>query len=260
MRGKDAIVLTVCGLAAATGAGVWVMSGGGDKAANSDLVVAMATPEPEVVERQTIQPRERPARERAPVVEAAPEERPPEREGRPEGERGQRGGFDREEMMKRFDKDGDGELNEEERQAIREEMGNRRGRGDDQMRQLIMRRYDVDGDGELSDTERETARADFTQMRDQIVSKIVPQYDQDGDGELNEQEREAARPAFRAEFERVRAFAVLDEDGSGDVNPIELAKALSAVGEGSELMDLNRDGTIDYRDATYATEVATDGK
>ena len=221
MRGKDAIVLTVCGLAAATGAGVWVMSGG-EKAPSSELTVAMATPEPEVVERQVIQPRVRQAREPAPVVEATPEARPPAREGRPEGERG---GFNREEMMKRFDKDGDGELNEEERQAIREEFGNRRGRGDDQMRQLIMRRYDTNGDGEL-----------------------------------NEQEREAARPAFRAEFERIRAFAVLDEDGSGDVNPIELAKALSAVGEGSELMDLNRDGVIDYRDATYATEVATDGK
>jgi len=256
MRGKDAIVLTVCGLAAATGAGVWVMSGG-EKAPSSELTVAMATPEPEVVERQVIQPRVRTAREPAPVVEATPEARPPAREGRPEGERG---GFNREEMMKRFDKDGDGELNEEERQAIREEFGNRRGRGDDQMRQLIMRRYDTDGDGELSDAEREVARADFTQMREQIQAKIVPQYDLDGDGELNEQEREAARPAFRAEFERIRAFAVLDEDGSGDVNPIELAKALSAVGEGSELMDLNRDGVIDYRDATYATEVATDGK
>ncbi|MFG0243048.1 MAG: hypothetical protein ACF8R9_09700 [Phycisphaerales bacterium JB054] len=258
MRGKDAIVLTVCGLAAATGAGVWVMSGG-EKAPSSDLVVAMATPEPEVVERQVVQPRVRPTREPAPAVEATPEARPPAREGRPEGERGERGGFDREEMMKRFDKDGDGELNEEERQALREELGNRRGRGDDQMRQLIMRRYDADGDGELSDAEREVARADFTQMREQIQAKIVPQYDLDGDGELNDEEREAARPAFRAEFERIRAFAVLDEDGSGDVNPIELAKALSAVGEGSELMDLNRDGTIDYRDATYATELATDG-
>lgn len=58
MRGKDAIVLTVCGLAAATGAGVWVMSGG-EKAPSSELTVAMATPEPEVVERQVIQPRVR---------------------------------------------------------------------------------------------------------------------------------------------------------------------------------------------------------
>ncbi|MDC0274275.1 EF-hand domain-containing protein, partial [Planctomycetaceae bacterium] len=37
----------------------------------------------------------------------------------------------RAEMMKRFDKDGDGELNEEERAALREEFGGRRG-GDGQ--------------------------------------------------------------------------------------------------------------------------------
>ena len=258
MRGKDAIVLTVCGLAAATVAGVWVM-GGGEKDPSTDLTVAMATPEPEVVERQVIEPRVRPVREPAPVVAAEPEAATPAPEARAEGERRPRGEWNRDEMMKRFDKDGDGELNDEERRAIREEFGNRRGGGDDQMRQLIMRRYDTDGDGELSDAEREVARADFTQMREQIQAKIVPRYDLDGDGELNEQEREAARPAFRAEFERVRAFAVLDEDGSGDINPIELAKALSAVGQGSETMDLNRDGVIDYRDATYATEVATEG-
>ena len=52
---------------------------------------------------------------------------------------------------------------------------------------------------------------------------------------------------------------MIDEDGSGDVSTLELAKALLAVGEGSDTMDLNRDGEIDSKDATYATEVATQG-
>jgi hypothetical protein len=55
-------------------------------------------------------------------------------EGRPPGEgserRGSGGGrFNREEMMKQFDKDGDGELNEEERNAMRTAMRERMGTG-----------------------------------------------------------------------------------------------------------------------------------
>jgi len=42
-----------------------------------------------------------------------------------------RGGFNREDMLKRFDKDGDGELSEEERNAMRQQMGgSRTNRGD----------------------------------------------------------------------------------------------------------------------------------
>jgi HlyD family secretion protein len=52
----------------------------------------------------------------------------PQGEGRPPGEgRGSRGGFNREEMTKQFDKDGDGELNEEERTAMRAAMRERFG-------------------------------------------------------------------------------------------------------------------------------------
>jgi HlyD family secretion protein len=58
----------------------------------------------------------------------------PPGEGRPPGEGGERRGgggsrFNREEMMKQFDKDGDGELNEEERNAMRTAMRERMGTG-----------------------------------------------------------------------------------------------------------------------------------
>ena len=49
--------------------------------------------------------------------------------GRPPGSPGQRGpggGFNREEVLKEFDKDGDGQLNEEERSAMRASFGERR--------------------------------------------------------------------------------------------------------------------------------------
>ena len=45
----------------------------------------------------------------------------------------------REEMIKKFDKDGDGKLNEEERAAVREEM---KGRKDE-----LLKKFDADGDG-----------------------------------------------------------------------------------------------------------------
>jgi HlyD family secretion protein len=58
----------------------------------------------------------------------------PPGEGRPPGEGGERRGgggsrFNREEMMKQFDKDGDGELSEEERNAMRAAMRERMGTG-----------------------------------------------------------------------------------------------------------------------------------
>ena len=68
--------------------------------------------------------------QRGPRPEGRGGERPPGRSDRGErSERGDRegrggfggGGFNREEMIKRFDKDGDGELNEAERDALRDE-------------------------------------------------------------------------------------------------------------------------------------------
>lgn len=91
----------------------------------------------------------------------------------------------REEMMKRFDKDGDGQLSEEERTAMREAMaaqfGNRQGaRGEGQPgaaanegqpegarsqnrpnREEMMKRFDKNGDGQLDDEERAAMREVF---------------------------------------------------------------------------------------------------
>lgn len=260
MRGRDAIIVTVCGLAAATGAGVWVMSGGDAQPPTTPAALAQpqAEPEPPAAQplpRQRREPRPAPAPEQpAPEAQAEAEAEPAPSAGDGDNRRGR---WNREQVLERFDTDGDGQLSEEERDALREQMRDRRRSGDPAIRQIMMRRYDADGDGQLSETEREAARNDFREIRQGIAERIVPLYDLDGDGELNQQEREAAAPAFRAEFERLRAFALLDEDASGDVNNVELAKAISAVGTGDELMDLNRDGKIDYQDAAYAAEVAT---
>lgn len=77
----------------------------------------------------------------------------PQRERRGEG---QRGGRLPEEYTKKFDKNGDGKLDEGERaeamKAYREEQ---------------MKKYDKDGDGKLSESERQAMREDMQRNRPQ---------------------------------------------------------------------------------------------
>ena len=67
------------------------------------------------------------------------------------------------EMLKKFDKNGDGKLNDEEKSTLRVEMQNRR-RGKDrkqwtpEQRNEMLKKFDKDGDGKLSQEERDTAR------------------------------------------------------------------------------------------------------
>lgn len=90
--------------------------------------------------------------------------------GRPGGP----GGFDREAMMKEFDTNGDGQLDEEERTAMRETMRQRfgaaggpggGGRAGGVNREEMLRRFDRNGDGELDEQEREAMRAEFGRNR-----------------------------------------------------------------------------------------------
>lgn len=131
-------------------------------------------------------------------------------EGRPDGKKGRRIGEEkRAEMLKKFDKDGDGKLSEEERQAMREEM-QKRG-GERPSREEMLKKFDKDGDGELNEEERQAMREAMGGRKDAPGGKgergakgegsgnrpsfeeILAKYDADGDGKLNEEERKAAR-------------------------------------------------------------------
>lgn len=75
------------------------------------------------------------------------------------------GGFDPAEMLRQFDKNGDGELDESERDAMRSAMaarfggpGGPGGGGPRLSREEMLKRFDADGDGELNDTERAAMR------------------------------------------------------------------------------------------------------
>lgn len=97
-----------------------------------------------------------------------PEGRPGAR--RPGGPGGPGGEAFREAMLKKFDKDGDGKLSDEEKAAAMKERGAGRpagkgpaGRGPGGPGGFaeLMKKFDKDGDGKLSDEEKAAARESF---------------------------------------------------------------------------------------------------
>ena len=95
----------------------------------------------------------------------------------------------RQEVMKKFDKDGDGKLNEEEKAELRKKMAER-GAGR-RIPPLVLEKFDKDGDGKLNEAERALARKAMEARRAEMIEK----FDKDGDGHLNIGERKAAMAA-----------------------------------------------------------------
>ena len=91
-------------------------------------------------------------------------------EGQDKAPKGERKGPPAE-VIAKFDKDGDGELNEEERAAAHAER--------EKHHAEMIATYDTDKDGELSKSERKAMR--------------IALFDADGDGTLNDTEKEAAK-------------------------------------------------------------------
>ena len=90
------------------------------------------------------------------------------------------------EMLKRFDKDGDGQLSDEERQAMRETLQARM----EERRKQMLEEFDTDKDGKLSPEEREKAR-------EAQKAKMLEKFDKDGDGKLSPEERKAMPKPLR---------------------------------------------------------------
>jgi hypothetical protein len=84
------------------------------------------------------------------------------------------------EVVKEFDKDGDGKLSDAERKTMREAMQARM----EARRKEMLEKFDKDKDGKLSDEER-------TAMREAHKAQMLEKYDTDKDGKLSEEERKA---------------------------------------------------------------------
>ena len=102
-------------------------------------------------------------------------------------------------------------------------------------RQEILKRFDANGDGKLDATEREAAKAAMPERRgdgpkDGVAGKIreraKDRLDTDGDGKISESERAAGEAVMRAEIvNRPRAMARVDTDGDGQISDTEWAAA-----------------------------------
>lgn len=140
-------------------------------------------------------------------------------------------------LMKQFDKDGDGRLNAEERKAAIEALKNK-SVNLNEIRQKhvddIMQKFDKDGDSKLDKTElasfleeqrkildrhRRGARRDFRPPKE-----ILREFDKDGDGKLNTEER---REMFKKARERREALIKkYDADGDGKLSDEEREKLI----------------------------------
>ena len=73
-------------------------------------------------------------------------------------------------LLEQYDKNGDGKLDETEREAMRKDReGKRKEREAD-----LIKKYDKNGDGKLDDAEREAMRAEYRKKRDAAVEKQAP--------------------------------------------------------------------------------------
>jgi hypothetical protein len=92
--------------------------------------------------------------------------------------------------VKQWDKNGDGKLDDSERAAAKQAMGDRKHMGG-KGRERMLQRFDKDGDGVLNETERAAAAEDLSSR-----PRVLKRFDADGDGKLNDQEKAAAKQAL----------------------------------------------------------------
>ena len=112
----------------------------------------------------------------------------------------------RERMIKQFDKDGDGKLNEAERQEARK---NWRKRGEER-RQQFMKKYDKNGDGKIDDAEGEQIAQDMLKrFKEHAPDRYKERYDKNNDGKVDAEEEKQAIARMMEMGKRWR-------DGGGD--------------------------------------------
>ncbi|MFT5422316.1 MAG: hypothetical protein ACI89L_000073 [Phycisphaerales bacterium] len=147
----------------------------------------------------------------------------------------------------RFDKDGDGELNEQEERSARLSDLLRSDYG-----QGLAQRYDIDRDGVLNDAEIASLEAGLAQLKRQVVDK----NDLDGDGGLDDLEQEIAKESYEDRMARLKGGyeARHDTDGDGALSEAEQAAAWAAFGAVYQQQryvmgnDSNADGVVDNAD------------
>ena len=107
----------------------------------------------------------------------------------------------KEEAMKRFDKNGDGRLDDDERAEALREMKKTGGEIQGQLRQFMLRRFDADGNGTLDPAERKTGfdetmkqlEENGPMVKNTVLGFVHKRFDANGDGTLDKDELAVAR-------------------------------------------------------------------
>ncbi len=163
----------------------------------------------------------------------------------------------RQRMIDRFDADGDGIVSIEEQFAARREsmLNSRRG-------QRMRDQFDADGDGTLNEEELAAMNAEIASREAERMAEIVSEYDLDGDGEMSLEETVAMQDQqFQERRDRMDQFtSQFDQDGDGNLNADERVDARDTMIERRELerfmrrYDTNGDGEIGTSDYDRFTD------
>lgn len=158
----------------------------------------------------------------------------------------------RREIAERFDTDGDGVLNENERLEAREAMRLRR----EKEQAVLLEKFDADGDGELSRVERQAAQDAHRAKREEQRQQLIERFDADGDGELTGDERRAAGDEMKRAQRARKNAGRLDENRDRSLDADELAEGMKLIEDGDSRGDFNGDGVVDAQDAAALVEIA----
>jgi Ca2+-binding EF-hand superfamily protein len=163
----------------------------------------------------------------------------------------------RQRMIDRFDTDGDGIVSIEEQFAARRDslLNSRRG-------QRMRDEFDADGDGTLNEEELAAMNAEIASREADRMAEIVSQYDLNGDGEMSLEETVAMQDQqFQERRQQMDQFtSQFDEDGDGNLNADERVDARDTMIERRELerflrrYDTNGDGEIGTSDYDRFTD------
>ena len=166
----------------------------------------------------------------------------------------------REEAMKRFDKDGDGKLDDAERAEALESLKKKGADVQAQFRQLLLRRFDADKNGTLDETERTAALDEVMKQLEQngpmvkntVLGMVKNRFDADGDGTLSKDELAAARDELTARL-------LQSVTGGAKAAPLDPAVRRKQTEEARKKERLDRydadgDGTLDESERERAKE------
>ena len=165
----------------------------------------------------------------------------------------------KDEAMKRFDKNGDGRLDDEERAEALEAMKKKGGEIQGQLRQFMLRTYDADGNGTLEPAERKIAFDETMKqleengplVKNTVLGFVHKRFDTNGDGSLDKVELGVARDELT---KRIIEGIPMGDAPTKPIDPVARKKQAEEQRKAEMLdrFDADGNGTLDEREREAA--------